>query len=877
MIVSKNVTKIYETGKERVLALDSVSFTLPDKGLVFIIGKSGSGKSTLINMIGGLDDITSGEILVDGMNIGKLTQRKLDEYHNNYLGIIYQNYNLFNEETVLENVLIANRIAKNKRSISEIDELLDKLELSQKRNTSVGNLSGGQKQRVAIARALVKEPKLILADEPTGNLDSKTTKNIFNLLKKIAKDRLVVVITHDMKSALNYADRILKISDGKIIEDLTKNTGDTTKEWNYLELEDSQEITDEKIKELNKAIKSTKYRVIRKGHHFIPTSELEQPEMVMPENNDKPKQVFKRSILTGLKASKRNAFTIVATSLINMLVIGLLSLASSFVSFKGESAIRDVTDTYDLNNLIIRKTYSKTKDYLKLETNRMIEIAQADEDMFDSYGFEGKRYPVLNMDMLYSSKGVRTAWDLSFSGINYDNFYPEAGYGTILCDQEYLNQVFGDNFEVLAGSLYETSTTWKLIVPDYVADTVLFYNPDLVSNDKNDPYQKLMSAKWVNYRFPVGAVIKTDYKEKYEPFLEVLNRMLREPQNAAEIRKAILQSDLFVDYMNDVQSFLNFGYSNNPDFHSLLIQNTAHAYLGNSTYTINDDTEEEEANKKWYTRADKELTKNNAIMNIETYNKLFGKNIETDEDPEFEEFDITFRNYGLDDTYFEHKKDEATLHVVGLKEVKEGGQFYVSSEMNLQLKKWSLYQYGWTYTNVEDCYKIYEKTTPHYFYNPIECFAAVYKTINIVSIFAQVFSILMYVLLAILAVVIIMHNVRTIKKEQYRFGVYKSLGYSNLYLTIVVLVTNIIMLLGVFALSTGFSFGTSFLANYLLQAGFAKYHSNRIFYKITLLVFSFKYTAWYNLLTLGIMFISSFVPLLVIRKIKPSKIIRNAE
>ena len=316
MILAKNVTKLYTNGKGSVLALNSVNFSLPDTGFVFVIGKSGSGKSTLINMLGGLDSITSGEIFVDGIDICKLDQVKLDEYHNNYVGIIYQNYNLFEEETVLENVLIANRIAKDKRSSQEIDELLDKLEISQKKNTKVQNLSGGQKQRVAIARALVKHPKVLLADEPTGNLDSRTTKSIFNLLKKVSKERLVVVISHDMKSALNYADRILRISDGAIVEDLTKNTGDTTKEWNYLELEDSQEISDEKIKELNKAIKSTKYRVIRKGHHFIPTSQLEKKEEVVENKHEKPKPVFKRSILTGLKATKRNIFTIVATSLV---------------------------------------------------------------------------------------------------------------------------------------------------------------------------------------------------------------------------------------------------------------------------------------------------------------------------------------------------------------------------------------------------------------------------------------------------------------------------------------------------------------------------------------------------------------------------------
>ena len=880
MIVVKNLTKIYTTVKDQVLALDSVNFTLPDKGLVFIVGKSGSGKSTLINMIGGLDDITEGEILIDGMSIGKLNQFDLDEYHNNYLGIIYQNYNLFNEETVLENVLISNRIAKNQKSIQEVDSLLDKVELSQKRNVPVSNLSGGQKQRVAIARALVKDPKLILADEPTGNLDNKTTKTIFNLLKKISKDKLVIVITHDVKSALNYADRILKISDGRIAEDLTKNTSDTTKEWNYLELEDSQEISDEKIKELNKAIKSTKYRVIRKGHHFIPT---EQHEEVISDNKAKKekrsKPVFKRSILTGLKAAKRNIFPIIATSLINMFVIGLLSLASCFVHFRGESAIRDVSKTYNINNLILRKTYSKTKDYLKLEEKRYIEVTNEDEEMFRSYGFNGDLYPLYNMDLFYiggSHGGTYSGRYLTFDGVEYENFYPMSGYGAVNCDKAYLENIFGKDYQVLAGSIYETSQTWKVIVPDYVADSILFYNPDLKSADENDPYQKLLSQDRINYRYCIGAVIKTDYKEKYSSFLEVLGRMIREPQNASEIRKAILQSDLFVDYMNDVQSYLNYCYSIIPDFYPEYKKHVSHGYLGNSTYFFNDDNVELELNREYYVYRSSALHNDEAFINIDNYNAWFGTNITTEDDPSFQDFYITIRNYGLDDTYKENPKHEIKLHVIGLRKM-SSGNFYVAYENAMKIKDWNLYQYGWTYTNVQECYNIYEKLTPHYFFNPIECFAAVYKTINIVSIFAEVFSVLMFVLLGILAVVIIMHNLRTIKKEQYRFGVYKSLGYSSLYLTIVILVTNVLMLLAIFALSSVFSYGTSFLANYLLQAGFAKYHSNRIFFKITLLSFNFKYTALYNLLTLGIMFVSSFVPLLVIRKIKPSKIIRNAE
>ena len=875
MILAKNVTKVYTNGKGSVLALNSVNFSLPDTGFVFVIGKSGSGKSTLINMLGGLDSITSGEIFVDGIDICKLDQVKLDEYHNNYVGIIYQNYNLFEEETVLENVLIANRIAKDKRSSQEIDELLDKLEISQKKNTKVQNLSGGQKQRVAIARALVKHPKVLLADEPTGNLDSRTTKSIFNLLKKVSKERLVVVISHDMKSALNYADRILRISDGAIVEDLTKNTGDTTKEWNYLELEDSQEISDEKIKELNKAIKSTKYRVIRKGHHFIPTSQLEKKEEVVENKHEKPKPVFKRSILTGLKATKRNIFTIVATSLINMLVIGLLSLSSCFVHFQGKTAIRDVAETYEIKNIVVRKSYSEVGNYLKLKEKNLVEIYDEDEELFDSFGYSGKRYPIYNIDLLYNSQGNYSTSSLNSDRIDYENFYPLSGYGVTVCDTEYLEQLFGKNLQILAGSLYETSTSWQVVVPDYVADSIIFYNPSLKSNDENDPYQKVLSDRMF-YRYRIGAVIKTNYKEKYETFLEVLDRMIREPQNASEIRKAIIQSEMYVDYLSDVQSRLNFAYSINPNFIKEYRKNIAHSYIGNSTYMINNSGNEENIYRGYYSRYNKELTGNDAEIDMKMYNTLFKKNITYVEDPTFEPFDITFRNYGLEDLYFENPKHEVTLHVKALTNM-TSGHFNVAKEVFEEMKTWNMFQYAWAYSEVTECYQIYEDMTPYCFFNPIECFAAVYNTINIVGIFAQVFGVLLYVLLGILAVVLVMHNFRVIKKEQYRFGVYKSLGYSNLYLTIVIFVTNMIMFLAIFALSTAFSFGGSFLANSLLQMGFARYHSNKIFYKITLLTFNFKYTLYYNLATLGIMLVSSFIPLLIIRKIKPSQIIRNAE
>ena len=877
MIQVQNLTKIYKSQKDEVKALDDLSFSLPDKGLVFIIGKSGSGKSTLINMIGGLDDITSGDIFVDGMQVKKFSQRELDEYHNNYLGIIYQNYNLFEEETVLENIKIANRICLNKRSDEEIDELLDSLELLEKKDKPVSNLSGGQKQRVAIARALVKNPKLILADEPTGNLDSRTTKNIFNLLSKISKDRLVIVITHDLKSALNYADRILSLSDGKIVKDLTKGTTGS-KQYTYIELDESQELSDERIDSLNVAIKKSKYRVIRKGEHFKETKYEETEGETLPHKPQKTKLTLRRSLLTGLKTSKRSIFTMIGTVLVNMLIIALLSLSTSFIHFEGENAINDVIDIYDVNNLVIRKSYSTTGRAQDFDKERFYQLNEEDENHFSEMNLKGKRYPIYNTGMTYGEAGAYIDSTQSSRGINFDYFYPNSGYGVVACDKEYLENVFGGELTVLAGSLYGLETSTKIVISDFIADAILFYSPGNKSDDPSDPYQKIISSYAMRSRNKVAAVIKTNYKEKYGAFLDVLDRIVKEPQNATEIRKAIFKSDLYTKYINEAQTWLNFGYSLNPNYMAdYRLNNIIVAYFGNSTFMVDEDDEEQELKSWWHIYAREELTGNNMYVQIETYNQMFGTNYTTADVASFKPHDITIRNYSRDDEYKTKPIRELTFHIEGLINSGKGREFYVCRDMYPVLSELFLYQYGWTYTEPTDCFTIYQKMTRHSMYNPLECFTAVFNTIQIVEIFSQVFSILLYILLAVMLISIIMHNIRLIRKEQYRLGVYKSLGYSNLYLTVTILVTNLVMWLAIFGISLLFSFGTSFLFNYFLQLGFAKYTSNAIFYKITMLVFRFDYTVQFILVALGEMFISSFVPLLAIRNIKPNKIIRNAE
>lgn len=201
MIEVKNVCKFYETKNGEVKALDNVNLSFPNSGLFFVLGKSGCGKTTLLNIIGGLDNTTAGEILVDGKPIGAIESKDGDLYRNYKVGFVFQEYNLIDKETVNYNIELALELQGIKERERLVSKALANVGLTGYEFRTIGELSGGQKQRVAIARALVKSPQIILADEPTGNLDSATSDEIYKLLKYISKDKLVIVVSHDTESA----------------------------------------------------------------------------------------------------------------------------------------------------------------------------------------------------------------------------------------------------------------------------------------------------------------------------------------------------------------------------------------------------------------------------------------------------------------------------------------------------------------------------------------------------------------------------------------------------------------------------------------------------------------------------------------------------
>lgn len=228
MLQIKEIRKQYRTGDLVQQALDGVSLGFRESEFVAILGSSGSGKTTLLNIIGGLDRYDSGDLIIDGVSTKQYKDRDWDAYRNHSIGFVFQSYNLITHQSVLANVELALTLSgvSRARRKERATEMLRKVGLGDQLHKKPNQLSGGQMQRVAIARALANDPNILLADEPTGALDTATGIQVMELLKEVAADRLVIMVTHNPELAQQYATRIVRLQDGRLISDSNPFSGE---------------------------------------------------------------------------------------------------------------------------------------------------------------------------------------------------------------------------------------------------------------------------------------------------------------------------------------------------------------------------------------------------------------------------------------------------------------------------------------------------------------------------------------------------------------------------------------------------------------------------------------------------------------------------
>jgi ABC-type lipoprotein export system ATPase subunit len=360
--------------------------------MVFILGKSGSGKSTLLNIMGGLDSYDSGEFIIKGKSSKDFAGSDFDAYRNTFIGFIFQEYNVLDDFTVGANIALALELQGKKALPEKINDILSQVDLLNYAKRKPNELSGGQKQRVAIARALVKEPQIIMADEPTGALDSNTGKQIFDSLKKLSRDKLVLVVSHDRDFAERYADRIVELSDGKIISDVTKHERESVRLSEGIERFSSQilrikrgyRLTEKDLQMINEYLSGNNADVLLSGDGRV-NDELRSVAGIsdtgtisMLEGTDAEKDVrlktyekkdssfirsklpAKNALRMGASGLKHKKFRLTMTVLLSMISFALFGFADSMAAYnKITSATDSLVDSNVKNasvSLGVRRT-----------------------------------------------------------------------------------------------------------------------------------------------------------------------------------------------------------------------------------------------------------------------------------------------------------------------------------------------------------------------------------------------------------------------------------------------------------------------------------------------------------------------------------------
>lgn len=443
MVKLEHVNKYFNRRrKNEIHVVNDTSLSFEDKGLVALLGPSGCGKTTLLNVIGGLDKVNKGKVYINGQRITRRSAGKIDKIRNLNIGYIFQNYNLVDNMTVFDNVALALKMIgiKDKKEISEkVNYVLEKVGMYRYRNRYADMLSGGERQRVGIARALVKNPAIVIADEPTGNLDSRNTLEVMNIIKSISEDRLVILVTHEENLASFYASRIIRISDGRVVSD-EDNSGTSNLDYrieNRIYLKDIRDhkrlktgnynidFYNENSEDVNMDI------VVRNGNIYIRTKDKARVEVIDENSNmelidDKYRQMTQedsaekdfdlqrlavkgrrkyRSIFNPLSLAASGFRTVASYNLLKKILLIGFFISAIFITYAG-------SNIFGVLNITDDEFVTTDKSYLKIISKNTAVDKYRDIEKKDS------------VDYVLPGNGT-----VSLT-MSYDDYYQTMDYGT---------------------------------------------------------------------------------------------------------------------------------------------------------------------------------------------------------------------------------------------------------------------------------------------------------------------------------------------------------------------------------------------------------------------------------------------------------------
>lgn len=873
MIEIKNVTKIYKVkNKSDCIAVNDVTFTLPDKGMVFVIGKSGSGKSTLLNLIGGLDTCTSGEITADGNVITKMKNRELTKYRSSYVGFIFQDYHILENFTVRQNINLSLDISNNVDE-EKVNKILQVVDLTMYADRYPSELSGGQKQRISIARALVKDAKVILCDEPTGNLDKKTSTQVLDMLKKISQEKLVVIVSHSMVDANNYADRIIELYDGAIVRDRQRSNNYSNEfriEEGTIYLPHYRDLTSNELILINETIqKEDELKFKQINNRFYETSKITKPmEKVELVSSKVSRKTSKKLFSMFFKHKKAS---IIFSVLLASILMVCFAIFQSFLSFDGNMELSKSLTKQDIYTIPLQKGITDGSGNIKL--GNIQPVLKEDIDSYYNNGFDGKIYIKYNSTLPISvtTSTIDNEGTVNISS-NLSLFYTKESFGVINCDYEFLTSLFGKNGELkmLAGDI--TGEEYGILIPDYLADAILFY-----SNDKTKTYEDLIGVYnygGFDYNY-INGIFDTEYDIKYAELIAKFKSGLADPTEAGRVYNELKNTNLFTNFLVDAMNYLCYGYSISENYQLSIEDSSFRSWLRLNEFelSINEDTHTFSSSSVIFHDAQKynvSLGKNEMIMSLATYNKLFSTSYETLET--FTPRDITFK-------FYDTRNQEGnivytkTYHIVSLT---NKAYNLVNIEDSLDLRKYDIIQYGIylnNHNNIEQMMKVANETG----YLVCSADATKITTINkVLDVFEQFFLFIELFFLAVTVIFLVNIGLSSVKKNKYEIGVLKAIGTSSFDIVRIFIRQSLIVCFAICLVSNIGIFIGTYVANGILINAFetildTRFHDLQLIsYMPSLVVKDLIYVAMTSL-------ISFIIPQILLFRIRPIEIIRAKE
>lgn len=899
MLEVRNLKKIYKMKKGvSVNALNNISIKFPEKGLVFLLGKSGSGKSTLLNLLGGLDKYDSGEIIIKGVSSKDFKQSHFDSYRNTYVGFIFQEYNVLEEFSVGANIALALELQNKKATDQQINKILEEVDLTGFGNRKPNELSGGQKQRVAIARALVKNPQIIMADEPTGALDSNTGKQVLDTLKKLSKDKLIIVVSHDREFAETYGDRIIELADGKVISDVEKNSDNIIDNKYSSEYSESLKFDDDSI-------------IINKGYHLTEEDRilinnyldnLNKDIKVKVGNTDtkkftetdeskikyedksfkliKSKLPLKNAFKIGTSSLKHKKIRLAITILLSFVAFTLFALADTFGNYNHiKTCTKSILDT-KVQYATVQKSikhgsglgtyWSQWDNYLSKD-----DIKKINKDT--GLTFTG----VVGNDETYSLENIDQSVKLSENdeGTNYATYM--SGFTSFT-----KKQIEKMGYKVLAGEI-PTGNNNDIAISEYVFET--FKKAGYVPSGKGEKveiksYNDLIgkSIALGNNQYKIVGIFNTNVDMKrYEAVAEDQSKKT----SAEKLVTFALTNEL-----DNIQQYslstvaivgkekMNQLIANKGNFIKL---NEAYIYLNNDNAEINGDkmASLKDINMKdihWIGAKEEKLADNEVIVDIINID-FFNKGKSEKETIKYLKNNTFTINYGDDKTSKEENKIKVVGYVDSSKNENYNGVYVVPQNIYNFNSKWKKAQgeYSFAITGMPKTSGDIEKLV-RYCYTEQDGMkyqmqnSVTYELDSVNEVLKVLSKAFLYVGIgfAIFAMIMLANFIATsISYKKQEIGILRAIGARSHDVFRIFFAESFVIAMINFVLACVTTGILTMIINNALRM--------EVGILISILSFGIRQVALLLLISVGIAFLASFVPVYKIASKRPIDAIRN--